>query len=205
MYTYIKLDIKGSYFPIDEKLVDKYFPIGTTYEDYLDNKFVLLTEEQVNFHYNNPQASVKEVFNLAFDPIPEPTLEEVKVDVQYKITDFYETYVTHPFIFKYLSKGKEKQLQPYVCDDEKNGVNLTIQATKTLQTSDKMQFYIGGTEVSATPEEMEKTMAKLQIYENMCLVNYNRLIKSLTILKTKEDVKKFNYKVNYPDKIIVNL
>lgn len=64
-YVYIKLSI-GKHFvdfkePLDSRM---YNNIGENYKDYLDNKWVLLSDEQVSFLKANKDASVKEVWDM---------------------------------------------------------------------------------------------------------------------------------------------
>lgn len=53
--------------PIDAEYWDGW--IGETYEDYLDGKWVLLSNEQEAFHNENPTASVYEVLVMELDPV----------------------------------------------------------------------------------------------------------------------------------------
>ena len=54
-YTYIKLDNRNTYVTFNEYLDPVYNNnIGVTWEDYLDNMWVLLTDEQYLFHLEHP-------------------------------------------------------------------------------------------------------------------------------------------------------
>jgi hypothetical protein len=52
MITYIRKNIKGYYIEFPEEIDAQYWEgkIGTTYTDFLDGKWVLLSDEQVAFH-----------------------------------------------------------------------------------------------------------------------------------------------------------
>lgn len=112
MYTYIKRNISSIYVEFEKKIddIDPYIyiepteeepnreviaeyesfdNIGTTYEDYLANKWVLLSEEQVKFHKDKPTASVKEVFYMELEPKPERSIDDAKNELRYKI-DLYD-------------------------------------------------------------------------------------------------------------------
>jgi len=72
MFIYLSKNITGVH-ELEYELV--YFEFGDTYEDYLDGKFILLSEEQNDFRLSNPDASAKEIIAMELDPIilpPEP-------------------------------------------------------------------------------------------------------------------------------------
>ena len=71
-YIYIQKDAANIYVTMPEKLDTANNDIGTTWEDYVAGKYVLLTEEQIAFKEANEGASVEEVFNMQLTPIPEP-------------------------------------------------------------------------------------------------------------------------------------
>ena len=66
MYTYIRIQHKGYYLETETQIDADYWAgqIGTTYQDFLDGKWVLLSPEQVAFHEEYPNASVKEVLDM---------------------------------------------------------------------------------------------------------------------------------------------
>jgi hypothetical protein len=61
MKTYIRKSIKGYYIEFPEEIDATYWngKIGTTYEDFENNKWILLSNEQVAFHETHPNASIK--------------------------------------------------------------------------------------------------------------------------------------------------
>lgn len=67
-FYYVNKAIPGSFIDYNEELDQDYWEgkIGYTYEDYENDKWVLLTEEQANFHLQYPEASVKEVFECDY-------------------------------------------------------------------------------------------------------------------------------------------
>lgn len=71
MNTYIQKGATGIYVEF-ETLLDENYAVGTTWNDYANGKWVLLTAEQLAFKAENPTASVQEVFNMELTPVPEP-------------------------------------------------------------------------------------------------------------------------------------
>lgn len=64
-YVYIKNNISGNFIefsrPFDEKLFNN---IGNSFEDYVKGKWVLLNDEQVEFHKRHRRASVHDVWYM---------------------------------------------------------------------------------------------------------------------------------------------
>jgi hypothetical protein len=79
MTTYIKKSIAKQYVEFGAPLnPEEYNNLGETWQDYLDNKWVPLSNEQIAFHKANPNATVKEVWDMRITPTPPRTLEQAK-------------------------------------------------------------------------------------------------------------------------------
>ena len=70
MKIYVQKDTIGVF--EFEELPDVSFLRGDTYQDYLDGKWVELSEEQNDFRLANPTASVREILAMELDPVVEP-------------------------------------------------------------------------------------------------------------------------------------
>lgn len=70
MFTYLKKDISNHYVEFEEMLdPELYDNIGTTYEDYKNNKWIILDEDQLAFKSEHPTATIEEIINKALNPI----------------------------------------------------------------------------------------------------------------------------------------
>ena len=98
MVTYIKKDIKGYYIEFLEEIDAQYWEgqIGDTFQDFLDNKWVLLSPDQVIFHNEYPEASVKEVWNMNI-PIHVRTLEDAKNEMIENINTYDSSEAVNGF------------------------------------------------------------------------------------------------------------
>ena len=117
-YIYIQKDTKGVHDPV-EKMPDA-FPQGTTYEDYILGKWILLTDEQVTFKELHPVASVKEIIDMRMTPLPpETTIEDrkkaaidaVNLQAASKIEELFPLSVIRDIVFGRLSEEDMAQLQ----------------------------------------------------------------------------------------------
>lgn len=61
---YINKTASDFYVELDSALDPESNLIGSTWEDYMNGCWILLSEEQISFRENNPNASVEEVFNM---------------------------------------------------------------------------------------------------------------------------------------------
>lgn len=84
MYTYIKYELKGYYFEIPSLLDNENFNVGETLEDFINGKFVLLNDEQLNFKTEHPEATVEEVFNMKLNEVIR-TIEQAKNEKIYAL------------------------------------------------------------------------------------------------------------------------
>lgn len=65
IYSYINISIRGSYIDYDYELTSENgHDLGTTYDDYLKGKWVLLSPQQSQFKKDHEHASIKEVLNM---------------------------------------------------------------------------------------------------------------------------------------------
>jgi hypothetical protein len=121
-YLYIQKDAVRIYVPMPEELDTVNYEVGTTWEDYVAGKYVLLTEEQIAFKEANEGASVEEVFNMQLTPIPEPTPEELlwrardakrqeiyDKDIHHYYIDEQDAYVSFEELRMYLGKEWKKR------------------------------------------------------------------------------------------------
>ena len=77
MKTYIQKN--AGYFEMKGGLGENFPDYGSTWEDYLDGKWVELGEQQLAFRDSNPTATIKEVWDMELVPPPTPpTIEELR-------------------------------------------------------------------------------------------------------------------------------
>lgn len=94
MVTYIKSDVRNIYIELENELTPELYPnLGTTWEDYLDNLFVKLSDEQVAFKNEHPKAKVHEVWNMELDPVHVRNLDDAKNEKKSELARYKEQYV----------------------------------------------------------------------------------------------------------------
>lgn len=119
MATYIKHDVKGFFVTFEDELQQElYTNLGTTWEDFIDNDWVKLSDEQVAFRTEHPQATVVEVWNMEMTPPYVRTLDDAKREKKSELDRYYNQHVRD---FKY------------------NGESLWIEANERLVKKNEAQ------------------------------------------------------------------
>lgn len=191
-YIYIQKDAANIYVTMPEKLDTANYDIGTTWEDYVAGKYVLLTEEQIAFKEANEGASVEEVFNMQLTPIPEPTPEEklqtakdLKRQEVYN-TDYRHYYMENNDVYTYDRLSLKDQCA------RKDTVEVNGKSYKSsllLEALNEMADYndicIGLSEKLLSDIEAAETVEDVEVIE---VTGYPEVIRTTTAaLQTKVD------------------
>lgn len=132
-YTYITKENKLTYIGLNDLLDPSSNDIGESYLDFLAGKWVLLSEEQVLFKEEHPDATVKEVFNMKLvekvdEDIAVNELARAKSD---KLEAIYQQdSQSNKFFISVISEGKEVSNSEFWMDkDLRNSLlNVTLPA-----------------------------------------------------------------------------
>lgn len=197
-YIYIKYDIPKHYITLEEELTEELFPnLGSTYEDYLDNKWVKLSEEQVAFKEANPNATIKEIWEMALQPIPTQTLVEFKNNKINEITMYDQSNEVNSFTIN-------SALTAWFTSAERSNYKTSIEAAKLLGQN-TMAFFVGDMLLQVPTTNAEYMLAQIQLYADRCfLVTKNHKVNVMN-LETIEEVEAYDYTVDYPEKLNFDL
>lgn len=192
MYTYVKRNIPRHYVTLENKLnPNLYSNIGSTYQDYLYNKYVLLTDEQVAFHNEYPEATVEEVFNLAINDNSEParTLEIAKREMLQKI----DSHDASDEVNGFLING----IKAWFTVQERNNYKASIDSAKLLGI-ESLSFFVGDHLLTITPEMAEHMLAAIQLYADQCFIVTKQHKLKVESLESIEEVDLYDYYAGYP-------
>lgn len=190
---YIKLSLKSKFLELENKLSDSRIDIGSTYEDYLNNLWVLLSDEQVEFYKNNPTASVKEVWDMELTPAPEITLDEVKRNV----IDAIKMYDSSTEVNAFIVNGV---MEAWLTPEERSNYKSSIDAAK-LVGLESLSFFINDVLLTTTPQQAELMLANIQLYADHCFIVTKQHIEAVNALETIEEVENYDYTIGYPSKL----
>lgn len=192
MYTYVKRNIPRHYVTLENKLnPNLYSNIGSTYQDYLYNKYVLLTDEQVAFHNEYPEATVEEVFNLVINDNSEParTLEIAKKEMLQKI----DSHDASDEVNGFLING----IKAWFTVQERNNYKASIDSAKLLGI-ESLSFFVGDHLLTITPEMAEHMLAAIQLYADQCFIVTKQHKLKVESLESIEEVDLYDYYAGYP-------
>lgn len=190
---YIKLSLKSKFLELENKLSDSRIDIGSTYEDYLNNLWVQLSDEQAEFYKNNPNASVKEVWDMELTPIPEPTLEEIKENKIRMIKDHDSSTSVNSFIVNGV-------MEAWLTPEERSNYKSSIDAAK-LVGLESLSFYINDVLLTTTPAQAELMLATIQLYADQCFIVTKQHTAAVNALETIAEVENYDYRSGYPQKL----
>jgi hypothetical protein len=189
-FTYIKLDIDGYYIEFDSEFdPNLYDNLGDSYQDFLENKWVLLSSEQVAFHVENPTASVFEVWNMKLIR----TVEQAKAEMIQKIDDYDDSENVNGFKINGQEAG-------WFTPEERSNYRSSIDAAKLLGI-ETLSFFIGDNLLEVTPAQGEYMLAQIQLYADQCFIVTKEHKIAVEALDDVEAIDAFQYTEGYPEQI----
>ena len=192
-YTYIQREITDFFLYRDTKLEADLFDIGTTWEDYVDFKFVQLSKAQAKFHEDNPEASPYEVWNMELNPPYVRTLEDAKNEMIQRIDEYDQSENVNGFTVNGTQNG-------WITAEERSNYRSSIDAAKLLGV-ETLTFYIGDMMMELSPEQAEFMLAQIQLYADQCFIVTKQHKLAVEALDTIEAVDAFPYTEGYPQQI----
>lgn len=188
---YIKRNIRGYYReysePFDTNINNN---IGVTYEDFLDNKWVPLSDEQILFHQENPGASIKEVWDMQLN---EKTIEKVRYDKLREI----DQYDSSDNVNSFTIGG----VQMWLTVQERQQIATQISASEAVER-DVMTRWFNGHEFSFPIAQWKQMLVALEIYAGDALNTTEMHKANVMNLETIEAIEDYDITEQYPQKLI---
>ena len=193
MYIYIKIDVKNKYVELNEELSSSMYLIGNSYNDYLNKKWVLLSDEQVSFRNENPNASVKEVWEMKLSETPLMTIEKARMrkieEIEfYNVSEDVDSFIINDTINAWFTV------------QERLNYKQSIEAAKLLNI-EKLSFYVKDVKLEIAPIVGEQMLALIQLYADQCFMVTKQHLLNVNALSTIEEIEAYNYKEGYPEKL----
>lgn len=193
-YLYIKKSIAKHFVDFAEPLsAEEYNNLGETWEDYVDNKWVLLNDGQKAFYEVNPDATVKEVWDMELIPPHVRTLDEAKSE---KIMEI-ENYDRSDNVNAFTVNG---ELTDWFTPEQRSSYKSSIDAAKLLGI-ESLSLFIGNTPVTISTQNAEYMLAQIQHYADQCFIVTKQHKLAVEGMESVEDVDGFDVSQGYPEKI----
>ncbi len=190
-YTYIKRDVTDYYVECDELLSPSCFPIGETWDDFISNKYVLLSDEQVAFREANPDATIKEVWDMQLTPPHVRTLEEAKAEMIQKIVEYDSSDNVNAFIIN-------DSVKAWFTADERANYRNSIDSAETLGV-EELTFFAGNMLITVPTANAKIMLSTVQLYADQCYIVTQLHKDTVNKLDTIEAVDSFDYTSGYPE------
>lgn len=205
MYTYIKQSLPKYYAIFEQPLSsEEYNNIGYSWQDYLDNKWVMLSFDQVMFKHNHPKASVREVWNMQMDidpPTPERTLEDAKREKIETIRLYDQSDNVNSFNVQFQSGDV---VSTWFTPEERANYKNSIDSAKLVGQTE-VSLYIEDTLVVLSTQAAKLILAQIQLYADQCYIITKQHISAVESLDTIEAVDNFDHTVGYPQHLLFAL
>ena len=192
-YLYIKKSIAKHFVDFAEPLsAEEYNNLGETLEDYADNKWVLLNDEQKAFYEANPNASVKEVWDMELIPPHVRTLDEAKNEKIMQIEEYDRSEAVNSFTIggqtMWLTVSERQQLATQISSNEAIG-------------RDTMTRWFNDHEFTYPIASWKQMLVALEVYAGDALNVTEAHKAAVNALETIEEVDNFDITTGYPDKL----
>lgn len=194
---YLKKNVGGYYVVFNEPLNEDIFEIGSTYEDFLFQKWIPLSEEQVQFHEENPRASVKEVIDMKLIQIPEPTEEELISRTRQEKLMELDNYDRGSEVNEFTING---QLRAWFTPEQRSNYKNSIDSAKLLGI-DSLSILVDGNVLDIPTEKAAQLLAMIQLYADACYMMTEKHRTAINSLETVEAIKDYDFKTEYPSKL----
>lgn len=199
MKIYIRKNIKGYYVDFPEEIDAEYWEgqIGETYEDFLDNKWILLNDEQVQFHEDNPDASVKEVIEMQLTPVPEPSIENQIIRARQEKLAKLHQYDNSSEVNEFSING---ELKTWFTPSERSNYKNSIDSAKLLGISN-LTLLVNGTVIELPTSKAEQLLAMIQLYADACYMVTKQHEGAIQALQNIVEIEEYDYTAGYPKKL----
>lgn len=203
MKTYIRINIKGYYIEFPEEIDAQYWEgkIGSTYEDFLDNKWILLSDEQVAFHAEHPEASIEQVLNMTLPEQSERTLEDAKREMIQQIEEYDKSNNINSFNILFTDGTT---MSYWLTPQQRANYKNSIDAAKLLNIAEVHPIF-NGTQLTMSTSMAETALAQIQIYADKCYIVTETHKSNVNALQNIEDVDNYNFESDYPEKLNFNV
>lgn len=195
MITYIRYTLKGHYLELEEALDPIDYPdLGSTWEDYLSDVWVQLSDEQVEFKNKNPEASVQEVFEMKLkEPIvPEMTIEKARYIKQQEIVLYDSSEEVNIFYINSIPVWLDKATR--------SGLKLRFEAELAMGKTDTTLWY-ENKQFPLSLSDAINMLYVIEIYASNCYDNTQKHLAAIAGLDTIEEINNYNYTTGYPNKL----
>lgn len=177
-------------------ILDNNYTLGGTYEDILNNKFVKLSEQQVNFYLQNPNSSIEEIWNMKKEDEYIPTIEDYKNYKIYELDNYDKSGDVNTFYINNMPAWLDRETRNTLRD------SLLIQKEKGNNIS---TLWYGLIPLQVPTEEAIELLKQVEAYAFECFNVTAKHKLKINSLDNIEEINSYNFKEGYPEKLMFTL
>lgn len=202
MKTYLKKDHKGYYVNTVDEIDSTLWAgqIGTTYEDFQDNKWILLSNEQLAFKEAHPNLSIKNIIEMTEPVAHQRTLEDAKREKLIAIEQYDASSSVNGF--NVVSDGNT--ISAWLTPAERANYRSSIDAAEVVGI-DNLSLYIGETLITLPTATAKVMLAQIQLYADQCFLVTKQHEAAVNALDSIESVDNYDITLGYPTKLVFNI
>ncbi len=166
--------------------------LGETWDDYLNGKYIMLNDEQIEFYNSNPTLSVEEIFNMnENDKVSPAELERIKsaIDIYDSSSDVNTFYVNDTPIW--FDKETRTSLNNSVSIEKQVGKETTV-------------LWINSTPYTLPVDTVKQMLSDIELYAIACYNNTHNNKAEVEAMTLKSEAKSFDITKGYPEKLRFN-
>ena len=164
----------------------------------MDNKWVPLSNEQIAFHKANPNATVKEVWDMQITPVPVPvrTLEQAKQEKMEQITEYDNSDDVNSFDIVMGDDILSEWIHPEQRAKYKNSLD-----SAELLGLEEVHPVFNGIQLTLATSMAKMALAQIQIYADRCFIVTETHKANVEALETIEAVDAYDNTTGYPERL----
>lgn len=195
---YVNRELDTIYIELNEALDPESNYIGESWKDYKSGAWVLLSDEQIAFHKEHPEANIEEVFNMQLTPNLEPTpAEKLEQARKEKIQAIYnQDRSTELFTVNGIPMWLDKSTRTSL-------VANTLLAEKAAGKTETTLWYTGQPPVSISVpiSWLEERLAELELYAKATYDTTQSHLAAVYSLTTVEEIEAYDITTGYPEQL----
>ncbi len=193
MIAYIKNDIPTP-IELNEELDSTAYNLGSTYEDYENGKWVPLNSQQYDFYKENPNATIKEIWNMTLTK-PEVNIAVVKAEKISEIDNYDKSSNVNGFYLNNVEVWINKDTRIGLM----NSTNIHIEKGIT-----ETEIWFEGFSFKLPCNIVIQMLQDLEMYAYQCFNTTAKHKAAVNALEDAEQVKTYDYTTGYPEKLYFN-
>lgn len=173
---------------IKGKLNPAMYSVGTTWQDYLKGRFVLLNAFQEVWYKDHNDATDEEIFNMT---IIDKALEVAKQSKINEITRYDSSAAVNSVTINGVSTWLTVQ--------ERANYNSSITAAESFGLTE-VSFFVADAELTVDINQAKQMLAAIQLYADACFIVTKQHMLAVNSLTTVQEVLDYDYTTGYPER-----